>query len=322
MNVLIRLLFLVIFISFNFSYAQYTDVINSNRPGASESAYAVGVNVAQVEFGAFSINEDHALLNTEVSGFGLDFSLRYGLFFEQLELSVDGTYQNDTQTFNSGAIPFENDRANFSNFVIGAHYLIFDPYKNAEEDNPNLYSYHANRKFKWKSLIPAVGVYVGANIDSKDNPFTAPDVEGISPKLMVSTQNNFNGGWVFVMNLIHNRIGSDFAEFQYIFTLTHSINPQWVIFGETQGISSDFYADNIFRLGGAYLWHKDFQIDTSIAFNTKDTPSIFNVNLGVSYRLDFHKDKKIDNNNTAKDEAKRQNQANQNRSMSNFDQLN
>ncbi len=286
--------------------AQYTDVINSNRPGVSKSAFSVGTNVLQFELGAQTIKQEHTPLNYEVSGFGIDFSARYGLFFEELEVNIEGFYQNDTFTNNNATIPIEDKRSNFRNFTIGAKYLIYDPYKNAEEDKPNLYSYHANRKFKWKSLIPAVSVYAGANFDTENNPFTAPDVEGFSPKVMVATQNNFAGGWVFVMNLLMDRIGSDFSEFQYILTLTHSFTPQWVIFGEAQGIDSDFYADNIFRVGGAYLWTKNFQLDAGIAFNTKDTPSVFNINFGASYRFDFHKDKKIDNGNSAKEKEKRQ----------------
>ena len=292
-------LILVLFISLSFTptYGQYTEVINSNRPGVSESAFSVGTGILQFEAGAFTLNEEHTPLNYEVSGFGLDFSVRYGILFEQLEFSLDGLYQNDKITFNNAAIPVEDKRANFKNLTIGAKYLVYDPYRNAEEAKPNLYSYHANKKFQWKSLIPAVALYVGANFDTKDNPFTAPDVEGFSPKVMIATQNNFNGGWVFVMNLIKDRIGSDFSEFQYVFTLTHSFTPQWVVFGEAQGINSDFYADNIFRFGGAYLWTQDFQLDANIAFNTKDTPSVFNIAFGASYRLDFHKDKKIDNGN-------------------------
>ena len=306
----------IVLLTYSTIYAQYTEVINSNRPGVSESAFSVGTNVVQFEAGAFTVNEEHTPLNYDVSGFGLDFAIRYGLLFEQLELQLDGVYQNDTQTFNAAQIPVENKRSNFRNFTIGAKYLVYDPYKNAEEAKPNLYSYHANRRFQWKSLIPAVAVYVGANIDSDNNPYTAPDVEGISPKVMIATQNNFNGGWVFVMNLIKDRIGSDFSDFQYIFTLTHSFTPQWVVFGEAQGISSDFYADNIFRVGGAYLWNKDFQLDANIAFNTKDTPSVFNIAFGASYRLDFHQDKKIDNGNSAKDERKRQKRRNKNKKKS------
>ena len=297
MRILKSISVLILFLTYSMSYAQYTEVINSNRPGLSESAFAVGANVLQFEVGAFTVNEEHVPLEYDVSGFGLDFSVRYGLLFEQLEISLDGVYQNDKITFNSASVPVERDRSNFRNFTLGAKYLVYDPYKNAEKTKPNLYSYHANRKFQWKSLIPAVAVYAGANFDTKDNPYTAPDAEGFSPKVMIATQNNFNGGWVFVMNLIKDRIGSEFSEFQYIFTLTHSFTQQWVVFGEAQGISSDFYADNIFRVGGAYLWNKDFQLDANIAFNTKDTPSVFNIAFGASYRLDFHKDKKIDNGN-------------------------
>lgn len=300
-------IFVVILFIHLSSKAQYTDVINSNRPGVSESAFSVGTNVLQFEAGAFTVDEEHNLLQNEVSGYGLDFSVRYGLFFEQLEISVDGIYQNDTFTdLSPRAIPGNEDadRSNFRNFTVGAKYLVFDPYKN-REDKPNLYSYHANFKFKWRDLIPAVAVYAGANFDSDPNPYTANGVKGLSPKVMVATQNNFKGGWVFVTNFILDRIGTDQSDFSYVITLTHSFDPQWVVFAETQGINSDFYADNLFRFGGAYLWNKDFQIDTNITFNTKDTPSVLSFNLGASYRLDFHKDK-IDNKNSAEDEAKRQ----------------
>ncbi|WP_407557158.1 transporter [Winogradskyella sp. 4-2091] len=301
MRILKSTFILLITISFNSAFAQYTEVINSNRPGVSKSAFSVGTGVVQFEAGAFTVKEDHALRNYEVSGFGLDFGLRYGLLFEQLELSLDGVYQNDTFTNYNGLVPDEDARSNFKNFTIGAKYLVYDPYKNAEEAKPNIYSYHANRKFNWKSLIPAVSIYAGANFDTKNNPYTDFGIEGFSPKIMIATQNNFNGGWVFVMNLIKDRIGTDQSDFSYILTLTHSFTPQWVVFGETQGIKSDFYADNILRFGGAYLWTRDFQLDANIAFNTKDTPTVFNIAFGASYRLDFHKDKKIDNGNSAKD---------------------
>ena len=293
------------FFCFISTYGQYTDLINSNRPGVSRSAFSVGTNVVQFEAGPYIVKEEHTPLNYEVSGFGVDFSIRYGLLFEQLEVNLEGIYQNDTFTDSRSAIPQETDRSNFKHITLGAKYLVYDPYKNAEEDKPNLYSWKANRAFKWKSLIPAVAVYAGANFDSKDNPYTAADIEGISPKVMVATQNNLAGGWVFVTNFILDRIGTDQSDFTYIITLTKSVSDQWVVFGETQGIKSDFYADNLFRLGGAYLWSKNFQLDTALTFNTKDTPSVFSVNLGASYRLDFHEDKEIDNDTSAEDEARR-----------------
>jgi hypothetical protein len=290
----------------NQAFSQYTDVINSNRPGVSRSAFSVGTNVVQFEVGPYIIKEERIPATAyEISGFGADFAVRYGLLFEQLELNVEGTYQNDTKSYTSN-LAAEEKRSNFKSVTIGAKYLVFDPYKNEENNKPNLYSWKANHSFKWKSLIPAIAVYAGANFDTENNPYTAPGIEGFSPKIMLATQNNFAGGWVFVMNFIKDRIGTDQSDFSYILTLTHSFSPQWVIFGEAQGIQSDFYADNLFRFGGAYLWTKNFQLDTALTFNNKDTPSVLSVNLGMSYRLDFHKDKEIDNGTSAKDEGKRQ----------------
>jgi hypothetical protein len=312
-------LFLVLCFASTLTYGQYTDAINSNRPGVSRSAFSVGKNVAQFEVGPYILKEEHTPLKNEVSGFGVDFATRYGLLFEELELNIEGTYQNDTFTDKRSTISSETNRSNFKFITIGAKYLVFDPYKKAGEEKPNLYSWKANHRFKWKLLIPAVSVYLGANFDTKNNPYTAATIEGFSPKIMIATQNNFSGGWVFVMNLIKDRIGSDQSDFQYILTLTHAVSQKVVVFGEAQGIQSDFYADNLFRFGSAYLWGKDFQLDTALTFNTKDTPSVFSVNFGASYRLDFHKDKEIDNGVSAKEEGNRRSRSKKNKKKSKLD---
>lgn len=289
-----------------YAFSQYTEVINSNRPGVSQSAYSVGTNVIQLEVGPYFIKEKHTPLKYDVTGLGVDFTARYGLLLEDLEINVTGTYQNDRHTSNTSAIPYKTSRANFKHLAFGAKYMLYDPWRNAEEEKPNLYSWKANQKFKWKTLIPTVAVYAGVNYDLKDNPYTAPEVEGISPKIAIISQNNFDSGWVFIINLVKDRIGSKQSDFQYILTLTHSLSPEWVVFGETQGIKSDFYADNLFRVGGAYLMNKNFQLDTALTFNAKDTPSVFGVNLGISYRLDFHEDSEIDDSLPPQDELRLQ----------------
>ncbi len=306
----IYLLILLCFV-FKLTNAQYTEVINSNRPGVSRSAFSVGTNVIQLEAGPYTVKEEHSLLDYVDSGFGIDFAARYGFLFPQLEVNIEGIYQNDTRVFSTAIGEIESKRANFRNLAVGIKYLVYDPYKNAGEKQPNLFSFHANKKFNWRDLIPAVSVTVAGGYDTPDNPYTAPGVEGFSPKVILATQNNFASGFVFVINLIKDRIGTDFSDFQYILTLTKALNQKLVLFGEAQGIKSDFYADNLFRFGGAYLWSKDFQLDTALTFNTKDTPSVFSINLGVSYRFDFHKDPDtdIDNNNDAKEEGKRRKRA-------------
>ena len=81
--------------------AQYTDVINSNRPGKANSAYAVGKGVIQAETGLFFEQQDHSLLNTESGIYGLDIALRYGLLFEALELHWEGVYQGQQITYSN-----------------------------------------------------------------------------------------------------------------------------------------------------------------------------------------------------------------------------
>tara|TARA_Y100000746_G_C15469683_1_gene436155 strand:- start:4736 stop:5611 length:876 start_codon:yes stop_codon:yes gene_type:complete len=284
------ILTVLIFFFNNKVFSQYTEIINSNRPGTSQSAFSVGSNVIQLETGVFLLNQEHELLENKANGVGLNFMVRYGLILEELELQINGIYQNDKFTDMRSTIENEYNRSNFKKFKIGAKYLVYDPYKN-KDDSPNLYSYWANNKFDWNSLVPAVSVYAGINIDGKNNPFTASGIEGVSPSFMIATQNNFKNNFVLITNLILERIGSDQNDFEYIVTLTHAFNQKWVSFIETHGVSSDFYADNTLKFGGAYLGNEDLQFDGSLVFNFKNTPKIFYVNFGGSYRFDLHKDK-------------------------------
>ena len=285
------LLILIAFIFFisNKISAQYTEIINSNRPGDSQSAFSVGSNVIQIETGAYLLNEKHELLDNKVKGMGLNFMLRYGLILEELEIQVSGIYQNDQFTDMRSTIDTKYNRSNLKKFKIGAKYLVYDPYKN-RDDSPNLYSYWANNKFKWNSLIPAVSVYAGINIDGKNNPYTAHGIKGVSPTFTIATQNNFSNNFVLITNLILERIGTNQNDFEYITTLTYAINSQWVSFIENHGINSDFYAENMLKFGAAYLSNENLQLDASLIINFKNTPKIFYINFGGSYRFDLHKE--------------------------------
>ena len=64
-------------------YGQHTDQINSNRPGETMSAFAVGKSVIQIETGIYGIKQNHSLLKYDANGFGVDATLRWGLFMEK-----------------------------------------------------------------------------------------------------------------------------------------------------------------------------------------------------------------------------------------------
>ncbi|MEX0998246.1 MAG: transporter [Flavobacteriaceae bacterium] len=281
--------------------AQYTELINSNRPGTSQGAFAVGNKVLQFETGLAMGWEDHSLLKTETDAFTVDYAIRYGLLWEQLEINFSGSFLSESVVDNRSVVPFEYERSNFRSNTLGAKYLIYDPYKKRDLEKPNLYSWNANNKFRWRELIPAVSFYAGVNFDTKENPFLPPNDPSISPKFVLMTQNNMEGGFVFVTNFIVDRITSDFPTYSYILTLTHAFNPRFSIFVENQGIKSDFYADQLIRFGGAHLFGKDFQIDALATLNLKDTPSKFFIGIGASYRFDMHaKDELIEDPADAK----------------------
>ena len=74
-------------------FAQHTDIINSNRPGESMSAYAIGKKVIQAEVGTYAVKQHHALLDYDKIGVGLDATLRWGVLTERLEVIADIQYQ-------------------------------------------------------------------------------------------------------------------------------------------------------------------------------------------------------------------------------------
>ena len=307
---------LVTFCAFIFSVtlqAQYTETINSNRPGASSGAYAVGKNVWQGEGGFFYTKNKHELRKQDFGGAGLEYELRYGVWKEELEVNLSGSFQNGKVTDNA-----DGSSAGFTNFkinTVGAKYLVFDPYHNYE-DKPSLVSWKANHKFKWRTLLPSVAVYAGMNFNITNTPFVygsnfnffALKEPTISPKIMIITQHNWSGGWVFTMNLIGDRVFmTDFPIYSHILTLTHSVNQKIAVFAEHQGIINDVYADSLIRFGGAYLLSNDIQLDLGATLNTKNSPSVFGLNIGFSYRLDLHTDP--ENENSADDEQERKDNA-------------
>ncbi len=268
--------------------SQYTDVINSNRPGQTVSAYAVGKNVVQAEIGVTMEKDEHVRMFTESDFLGGDIALRYGLFFEQLEISYEGSYVKEDIIYTQ--LDLEATRTDFTRNRLGLKYLLYDPFKNPENNKPNLYSWKANHGFKLKNLIPAISVYAGANFVLGENPFYSGDPI-VSPRVMLATQSRLSSRFVLISNIAYDRIGTDFPEMSYIVSVSHALgNPKWSVFLEHQGIKSDRYADAIVRTGVAYLFNENFQADLNIATNFKDTPSKQFGTIGFSYRLDMHKD--------------------------------
>lgn len=278
----IRFLFATILtLVFASGYSQHTDMINSNRPGMSMSAFSVGKTVFQVEGGLYGYRENHDLARYNSNGMGMEMDFRYGVLFEQLEVIASFRFQYDK--YFSPLV--EQTRSGLRSTLIGAKYLIYDPYKNYEE-KPNLYSWKANHKFKWRQLIPAVSGYAGINVGFANDDYAFPNEPVISPKIMIIGQNQIGSRYVLVTNIFYDKITSDYKTLGYVVTLTRGFNEKWSGFIENQGFKGDYYSDGIFRIGAAYLLQDNLQIDASISKNIKDTPSLFYGGAGISWRFD------------------------------------
>lgn len=286
-NLVASVIFIIPFVH----YGQHTDEINSNRPGETMSAFAVGKSVIQVESGIYGIKEDHSIQNYNANGFGIDMTLRYGFLLEKLEVIADFQYQYEQ--FNAPMVSYK--KTDFRQTVLGAKYLLYDPFKNYEK-KANVFSWKANHKFNWRQFIPAVSIFAGANFIMKDNPYYFSPESAISPKVILIAQNHLgDGSWVFITNIIADYIGTDYPSYGYGITLTKGLSQKWSGFVESQGYKSDFYSDIIFRGGAAYLLTKDMQLDASIGSSIKDTPSMIYGGIGFSWRYDAaYKEVRID----------------------------
>ena len=263
--------------------AQYTDIINSNLPGNSQSAYAVGGRVLQFEGGLWYESSHHKLTATTMHYVGLNYAVRYGFYREQLEVMLNGILAYDYTTM----LGHSASHLSFVNNTIGAKYLLFKP-KFLDEE-PNIYSWKANNALRWRNMIPSVAIYVGANfLPNQRYYYERMDV--ISPKVAAIFQMEPMPRIVVVGNLIADRfIKKEQTEYSYLLTLTHNLRNGWFsIFAEQQGIYGNNYSDQITRLGAAYIANADLQLNADLGVGWNDTPQRYMILVGASYRIDKH----------------------------------
>ena len=298
-------LFGILFFLSTSLFCQYTETINSNRPGTSHGAFSIGTDVLQFEIGANNYALSHSnLYDSRIRGINATYNIRYGLYFENLEIFIKGGY-NEREVIDN----FKSNTSVKENFLsehsIGLKYLIFDPFKNKKWHSEDFYSWRSNNKIKWTDLIPAFSIIVGGDylfnkkiqfddqyFNLKQEYYRYKDQNTFSPFLGIVTQNHFLGKWVIVNNISLENIGSDYNKINYIFTLTHNLsNPRWSVFAEYQIIDNKIYSDNFFKFGIANLITKNLQVDLNFGGSFKNTPSNSYIDLGFSKRLDWHKDK-------------------------------
>ena len=258
-----KLFAFVLLFSGLFSFSQYTEVINSNRPGSSHGAFSVGVNVLQFETGISGQTLKHSNLNnSQIEGLNFNYVFRYGFLNEKLEVFLDGNIITRNILDNNYMDDYYTD---FTETIIGKQtigfkYLFFDPYKNKKWHGENVYSWNANRKIKLTDFIPAMSAIVGSNFNFDDRiqyddlffnvrqpvhpdllndgimrrvNFYQPE-QTLSPFVGIATQHHFKGRWVVVNNFFYelglknstfpnNAEASDYSKINYLFTITYNL---------------------------------------------------------------------------------------------------
>ncbi|SNR52024.1 Putative MetA-pathway of phenol degradation [Lutibacter agarilyticus] len=285
-----RVLFaLFILISFQNIHAQYTDIINSKRPGFSESPYGVGTDVYQFEAGLFYRDSNTKNLFESTNTFGGELFFRFSKFIERLEVNLNVAYQGDELNY---PLDISEKISGISDLRFGAKYLIYE--QKYTDKSKEIRSWKARNSFDTKRLIPSVGIYGGVNTNFLSEDYKK---EGITFKGAVLLQNDFSDRLVLLTNLIVDEITTENMLYSYIVTMTYAINHRWSFFIENVGKYQKTYTNNYqLGTGAAYLFSPNLQLDASVRTNLVAEYSYVYASAGVSWRLDRHQDALIQTN--------------------------
>ena len=260
--------------------AQYTNVINSNRPGFSESPYSVGTGIYQLETGFFYNSSQIVRTFTIPNSFGYNMVFRTSFFDDKLEFNTNFTLQSDKVAFKN-VFTSSYNTTGISDFSFGSKYLVFQ--QEFEDKSKEIRSWKKRRAFDWKRAIPSVAVYAGINTNLVNNIYK---LESITPKIGILLQNNLSSDLNIVSNFFIDNIGSDYTELSFIVTGTYAVNKDWSTFLEYQGTRNKYQVNNNFGTGVAYLSSRHFQIDASTRLNFNGKTTEFYTGIGFSFRLD------------------------------------
>lgn len=279
--------------------AQYTDVINSNRPGKANSTYSVGTGVYQIETGYLFQRYRDESIQSESTNNQIDLVLRMGLYREAIEIMYEGSFGQyiipETEALGAAAIAEDSfiEEGFSGRHRIGVKYLIYDRFKDPKREKPNLYSWRANNSFRLKNLLPSIAIYAGTNYLANSSTYSNSEGQ-FSTRLMLATQSSLSSRTVLLTNYALDKIGTEFPEWSYLVSISQNIiNPHWSLFAENQGIKSERYESMILRGGLAYLWGDNFQVDLNLGTDFANTQNTFYIGSGFSCRLDRHRDKEI-----------------------------
>ena len=303
-------LFLLLLCSYT-AFAQYTDVINSSRPGFAETPYAIGTGVTQLEAGFQYGSSDIFSQNTILKSNLFNQTLRFGLISEKLEFNLQFSQDINKLIFKS-----TNDFGTSVRGTMGAgvKYLLLDAkVKNRDHE---IRSWKKRTGFHWSMVVPSIAINASASAGMKpslkesanitlEDPLSSLDIAKIraslnpnaNVKVGVLLQNHIKESWVIASNFSYERrFFNDFNDtniYNIIVAGTFSPNRNWSFFAESKNTFNIYQNNFDLRTGAVYLINKNLQVDASIHGNIGTNFNSSGVSVGFSWRLDEHIDKPI-----------------------------
>jgi len=261
--------------------AQYTNVINSNRPGFSESPYSVGSGVYQLETSVFYRETKIHPTFSRPQSKGVNFLFRTSFFNEKLELNLNFVEQKKQISFQN---IFDSSyfKTGFSKLSIGAKYLVYE--QKHTDKSKEIRSWVARNSFDYKRLIPSIAVYVGVNTGIYK-------ASSFYPKAGILLQNDLSYNFNIITNIYYDLIGTELPEFSYIITATYSFSERWSTFIENQTMLDKYQFQSSIGTGFAFLYNKNIQLNSSLRLLANANYSGYYTSIGASYRFDRHVDK-------------------------------
>ena len=280
---------------------QYTEIINSKRPGLAESPYGVGTHVLQIESGFFyrAVPTPIKMLDS----YGSRWFVRYGALSEKLEFNLsiiakynyqsslenDLFHMNSVQEFTNKPLVISDKPLRSEGVHVGVKYLLYQ--QKYTDKSKEIRSWKRRMAFDTKRLIPSVGLGLQAHIPQIDSKPERGDIRFDGAVLL---QQDFSDRWILLTNFIVGDIKGADPFVAYLLSSTYAFSDRWSYFIENKGTyRKNRPTEFQWGTGLAFLCTKNLQLDVS-ASNTlfENNPFVYGA-VGISWRLDWHRDKII-----------------------------
>ena len=282
------------FISLFHANGQYTEVINSNRPGFNDSPYAVGVGVYQLEITSDIRYQEEVSNFTDFSAWTNQIDFHTGIISEYLEfhlkLADEQNWMLEPSLFGDSQL-----KANLFYSSVGLKFLVFQ--RQYKDPDLEIRSWKKKHAFDTRRLVPSIALEVGYNIplfQKEPEGFLNAELENpnihlltkSNPYIKVLTQQNLSNRWTVLANFSYENLNVGVVSLGSHFILSSSS----AVFIDYRGQINFPYNKHLWQTGFAKLLGENTQLNLGLGSNFNWDNKLLFANIGLSWRIDKHKD--------------------------------